>query len=73
MEKFAEWEALEKSAGEIMKQGRLCDLLADVQRCNSMTVEFDDIFLDYSRELLTLEAKDLLLEIAEVILRVFWK
>ncbi|KAK7266251.1 hypothetical protein RIF29_18893 [Crotalaria pallida] len=50
----------------IQKKTHLRDLLNDDERSRSMTVEFDGILLDYSRQQTTLETKEKLLKLAEV-------
>merc|ERR1719181_1386664 len=44
----------------------LKDLLSDASRCSGLTAEHDGIYLDYSRENVTSQTMDGLLELAEV-------
>uniref|UniRef100_A0A2P2KK03 Glucose-6-phosphate isomerase n=1 Tax=Rhizophora mucronata TaxID=61149 RepID=A0A2P2KK03_RHIMU len=58
------WKDL-KAHVEGIKKTHLRDLLKDTERCKSMTVEFDGIMLDYSRQCATLETVDKLYNLAE--------
>ncbi|CAH9117279.1 unnamed protein product [Cuscuta europaea] len=58
------WNDLKGHVDEINKTHLRC-LMSDVERCKSMMVEFDGIFLDYSRQRATLETMKRLLDLAE--------
>ena len=61
------WKQLEKKAQEIQAEDgpHLRDLLQDAKRCKEMTAEFDDILMDYSRQQLTSEMREMLFTLAE--------
>ncbi|XP_040996797.1 glucose-6-phosphate isomerase, cytosolic isoform X2 [Juglans microcarpa x Juglans regia] len=59
------WKDL-KGHVEETKKTHLRDLMGDVDRCKSMTVEFDGMLLDYSRQRATLETIDKLFKLAQV-------
>jgi len=59
-----EWKALEAHARYI-KQLHLRDLMPDAERARVLTAEFDGIFLDYSRQLVTPRTMRLLFDLAE--------
>ncbi|KAG7943936.1 hypothetical protein I3843_15G071600 [Carya illinoinensis] len=58
------WKDLKGHVEEI-KKTHLRDLMGDVDRCKSMTVEFDGLLLDYSRQRATLETIDKLFKLAD--------
>ncbi|PPR88706.1 hypothetical protein GOBAR_AA31979 [Gossypium barbadense] len=58
------WKDL-KAHTEDIKKTHLRDLMNDKERCESMMVEFDGMFLDYSRHCATLETMDKLYKLAE--------
>ncbi|XP_031405979.1 glucose-6-phosphate isomerase, cytosolic isoform X2 [Punica granatum] len=58
------WKDL-KDHVEDIKKTHLRELMADMGRCQSMTVEFDDMLLDYSRQRATLDTIDKLFKLAE--------
>ncbi|KAG8503108.1 hypothetical protein CXB51_000887 [Gossypium anomalum] len=58
------WKDL-KAHTEDIKKTHLRDLMNDKERCESMMVEFDGMFLDYSRQCATLETMDKLYKLAE--------
>ncbi|PPD80550.1 hypothetical protein GOBAR_DD22520 [Gossypium barbadense] len=58
------WKDL-KAHTEDIKKTHLRDLMNDKERCESMMVEFDGMFLDYSRQCATLETIDKLYKLAE--------
>ncbi|KAF5468465.1 hypothetical protein F2P56_012614 [Juglans regia] len=58
------WKDLKGHVAEI-KKTHLRDLMGDVDRCKSMTIEFDGVLLDYSRQRATLETIDKLFKLAE--------
>ena len=62
--RLPEWQALREHAREIEGQ-HLRDLLADEQRAADMQIEDDGILLDYSRQRMTTETVQLLLELAK--------
>ncbi|XP_020701280.1 glucose-6-phosphate isomerase, cytosolic 1 isoform X2 [Dendrobium catenatum] len=59
-----EWQDLKGNVEEI-KRMHLRDLLADVERCKSMMVEYDGIILDYSRQCADQETMEKLFKLAE--------
>ncbi|KAI4347645.1 hypothetical protein L6164_008437 [Bauhinia variegata] len=59
------WKEL-KAHVEDIKKVHLRDLLSDAARCQSMTVEYDGILLDYSRQQATLKTMENLFKLAEV-------
>ncbi|PKI45163.1 hypothetical protein CRG98_034467, partial [Punica granatum] len=59
------WKDL-KDHVEDIKKTHLRELMADMGRCQSMTVEFDDMLLDYSRQRATLDTIDKLFKLAEI-------
>uniref|UniRef100_A0A2C9U032 Glucose-6-phosphate isomerase n=1 Tax=Manihot esculenta TaxID=3983 RepID=A0A2C9U032_MANES len=61
------WKDL-KAHVEDIKKTHLRDLLSDTERCKSMTVEFDGIVLDYSRQQATVHTVDKLYNLAEAAL-----
>ncbi|KAK1422241.1 hypothetical protein QVD17_25213 [Tagetes erecta] len=60
----ASWKNLKDHVGEIDKT-HLCDLMTDTDRCKSMMLEFDGIFLDYSRQRTTVDTMSKLLTLAK--------
>lgn len=58
------WRALEENVAEV-RQAHLRDLLSDESRCDAFTAEHNGVFLDYSRQRMTIKTKGLLLELAE--------
>ncbi|PIA52613.1 hypothetical protein AQUCO_01000472v1 [Aquilegia coerulea] len=58
------WKDLKAHVEEI-KKTHLRDLMNDTERCKSMMVEFDELFLDYSRQCAQKDTLDKLLELAE--------
>lgn len=60
----SEWKALEKHA-EYIQTTHLRNLLQDVKRCDTMFATHDGVYLDYSRQRVTLETMDLLFKLAE--------
>lgn len=58
------WNALKEHVDEI-RQSHLRDLLQDQNRCDTLTVEYDNIFLDFSRQLVTPKTMSLLHKLAE--------
>jgi len=58
------WQAVAKAAAASSSRPHLKELMGDLQRCLDMFLEYDGILMDYSRQLLTLEEKQLLLELA---------
>lgn len=59
-----EWKRLEKHA-EYLKTLHLRDLLRDEERCDAMYAEHDGVYLDYSRQQVTIESMKFLFELAE--------
>uniref|UniRef100_A0A0C9RNU4 Glucose-6-phosphate isomerase n=20 Tax=Euphyllophyta TaxID=78536 RepID=A0A0C9RNU4_9CONI len=59
------WQSLKEHVADIQKT-HLRDLLKDKARCESMTLEFDGIILDYSRQRATQETLEKLFKLAEV-------
>ncbi|XP_058753869.1 glucose-6-phosphate isomerase, cytosolic-like [Vicia villosa] len=59
------WKELKDHAEDI-KKSHLRDLLSNEERSQSLTVEFDGILLDYSRQQATLETREKLFKLAEV-------
>lgn len=59
-----EWKTLAKHV-EYMDQTHLRDLLKDEERCEKMFAVHDGVYLDYSRQRITLETMDMLLDLAE--------
>lgn len=64
---WSSWDKLKELAEGITDASgpHLRELLADEERCASMTAEFDGILLDYSRQQLTTPARSALLEMAK--------
>ncbi|XVF63882.1 hypothetical protein PTKIN_Ptkin09bG0121700 [Pterospermum kingtungense] len=58
------WKDL-KAHVEDIKTTHLRDLMSDKERCQLMMVEFDGMFLDYSRQQATLDTMDKLYKLAE--------
>ncbi|XP_039053315.1 glucose-6-phosphate isomerase, cytosolic-like isoform X1 [Hibiscus syriacus] len=58
------WKDL-KAHVEDIKKTHLRDLMNDKERCEQMMVEFDGMFLDYSRQCATLDTMDKLYKLAE--------
>ncbi|XP_071709978.1 glucose-6-phosphate isomerase, cytosolic 2B [Rutidosis leptorrhynchoides] len=58
------WKDLKAHVGEIDKT-HLRDLMTDTDRCKSMMLEFDDIFVDYSRQRTTVHTMSKLFALAE--------
>ncbi|KAG0498007.1 hypothetical protein HPP92_002698 [Vanilla planifolia] len=59
-----EWKDLKEHVEDI-KRTHLRDLMDDNERCKSMTVEYDGIFLDYSRQRACQETMKKLFKLAE--------
>jgi len=59
-----EWRKLEKHA-ENIEQTHLRDLLQDEERSEKLFAEHDGVYLDYSRQRVTLETMDLLFDLAD--------
>jgi glucose-6-phosphate isomerase len=59
-----EWKALQKHA-DYIETTHLRDLLQDEERCKTMYVEYDGVYLDYCRQRVTLETMKLLRDLAE--------
>jgi glucose-6-phosphate isomerase len=59
-----EWKRLVKHA-EYIKQTHLRDLLLDEDRSDKLFAEYDGLYLDYSRQRVTLETMDLLFDLAK--------
>ncbi|KAF3321603.1 glucose-6-phosphate isomerase, cytosolic [Carex littledalei] len=59
-----QWKNLKQHVSEIQKT-HLRDLMNDVDRCKSMMVEYDGIFLDYSRQRVTQDTMGKLFKLAE--------
>ncbi|KAL4584341.1 hypothetical protein LXL04_008940 [Taraxacum kok-saghyz] len=60
----APWKDLKAHVTDIGKT-HLRDLMTDTDRCKSMILEFDEIFLDYSRQCATLDTMSKLFKLAE--------
>ncbi|KAI3785553.1 hypothetical protein L1987_44673 [Smallanthus sonchifolius] len=60
----AAWKDMKAHVGEIDKT-HLRDLMAETDRCKSMMLEFDGIFLDYSRQRATVDTVSKLFALAE--------
>lgn len=60
----APWKDLKAHVANIDKT-HLRDLMTDTDRCKSMMLEFDEIFLDYSRQCATLDTMSKLFKLAE--------
>lgn len=60
----APWKDLKAHVSDINKK-HLRDLMTDTDRCKSMMLEFDEIFLDYSRQCATLDTMSKLFKLAE--------
>eukprot|EP00898_Chlorokybus_atmophyticus_P005352 jgi/Chlat1/5818/Chrsp4S06282 len=58
------WQALQDHVKDI-EDTHLRDLLSDVSRCKEMMTEFDDVFLDFTRQRATKETMQLLLNLAK--------
>jgi glucose-6-phosphate isomerase len=58
------WQALENQANQ-MKKSRLKDFFHDTQRVSKYSLEFDEIYLDYSKNFLNEDIMKLLLELAQ--------
>lgn len=60
----AEWKKLERHAQDI-QQSHLKELLQDSERCDELFAQHDGVYLDYSRQRVTLETMQLLLDLAK--------
>lgn len=60
-----EWKRLQRHAIETIEPSHLRDLMQDTERCDAMYAEHDGVYLDYSRQRVTLETMDLLFDLAE--------
>lgn len=60
----APWKDLKSHVGEIEKT-HLRDLMNDADRCKSLMLEFDGLFLDYSRQCATVDTMSKLFSLAE--------
>jgi hypothetical protein len=60
-----EWRKLQRHAAQTIKSTHLRELLQDPVRCDAMFAEHDGVYLDYSRQRVTLETMDLLFDLAE--------
>ncbi|KAJ9567294.1 hypothetical protein OSB04_003260 [Centaurea solstitialis] len=60
----APWKDLKAHVAEVDKT-HLRDLMTDTERCKSMMLEFDGIFLDYSRQRTTVDTVSKLFTLAE--------
>ncbi|KAJ3670059.1 hypothetical protein LUZ60_010383 [Juncus effusus] len=60
-----QWKDL-KDHVSFVQQTHLRDLMNDVDRCKSMMVEYEGIFIDYSRQKATQETMNKLFDLAEV-------
>ncbi|PWA67989.1 cytosolic glucose-6-phosphate isomerase [Artemisia annua] len=60
----APWKDLKSHVGEIEKT-HLRDLMNDAHRCQSLMLEFDGLFLDYSRQCATVDTMSKLFSLAE--------
>lgn len=58
------WKDLKAHLDDI-KKTHLRNLMSDTDRCKSMMLEFDNLFLDYSRQCATTDTIDKLLKLAE--------
>lgn len=58
------WKDLKAHLDDI-KNTHLRNLMTDTERCKSMMLEFDNLFLDYSRQCATTDTIDKLLKLAE--------
>ncbi|KAL1813080.1 hypothetical protein DCAR_0625362 [Daucus carota subsp. sativus] len=58
------WKDLKAHLDDI-KNTHLRNLMSDTDRCKSMMLEFDNLFLDYSRQCATTDTIDKLLKLAE--------
>lgn len=58
------WKDLKAHLDDI-KKTHLRNLMSDTDRCKSMMLEFDNLFLDYSRQCATTDTIDKLLNLAE--------
>lgn len=61
---FSEWKRLEKHA-EYMDTLHLRELLKDPERCEAMYAIHDGVYLDYSRQRVTLETMNFLFDLAK--------
>jgi glucose-6-phosphate isomerase len=59
-----EWKRLERHASQVIHNTHLRDLLLDPVRCQSLFVEYDGVYFDYTRQRVTLETMDLLTQLA---------
>ena len=60
--KSATWKALKEHAKDMQKE-HLREMMLDEKRCSSMLAEFDNIVLDYSRQLANAETVKLLFDL----------
>jgi hypothetical protein len=58
-----EWQRLEEHK-QFIETTHLRDLLQDAERCDSMFVEYDGVYLDYSRQRATMQTMALLQDLA---------
>jgi len=59
------WQELQKHAAQTVAQLHLRDLIADGARYQHMVAEYDGIFLDFSRQLVTEQTMNLLFDLAD--------
>lgn len=62
-----QWKALQKHKESIIDHTHLRELLEDDDRVLQLAAEYDGVFMDYSRQRITLETRKLLLELAEAV------
>jgi glucose-6-phosphate isomerase len=59
-----EWRRLERHAAQVIQSTHLRELLSDPIRCQSLFVEHDGVYFDYTRQRVTLETMELLMQLA---------
>ncbi|KAI0565802.1 glucose-6-phosphate isomerase [Gracilaria domingensis] len=62
-----EWKALQRHKENVIDKTHLRQLLDDEKRVEKLYAEYDGVYMDYSRQRITLETKRMLLELAEAV------
>eukprot|EP00178_Gracilaria_changii_P011404 TRINITY_DN3250_c0_g1_i1.p2 TRINITY_DN3250_c0_g1~~TRINITY_DN3250_c0_g1_i1.p2 ORF type:complete len:633 (+),score=100.29 TRINITY_DN3250_c0_g1_i1:810-2708(+) len=62
-----QWKALQQHKQNVIENTHLRQLLDDEQRVAQLYAEYDGVYMDYSRQRITLETKNMLLELAHAV------
>ncbi|CAN8076145.1 unnamed protein product [Agarophyton chilense] len=62
-----EWKALQQHKQQVIDNNHLRHLLEDEERVGKLYAEYDGIYMDYSRQRITLETRKMLFELAEAV------